>query len=106
MVKIDRHLFSWIMGGWIGWDIGDGKENSSVRKNVSAASYIATFVYSTKGLQWIGATRRRYIGAENLGSHRCGNYLFSFPSRIANMSSASRRSSAGIFSIIANCLAN
>jgi translation initiation factor 1 len=43
------------------------------KKNVSAASYIATFVNSTKGLQWTQATKRRYIGAENLGNRRCGN---------------------------------
>ena len=42
-------------------------------KNVSIASYIAAFVYKTKGLQWTQATKRRYIGAENLENRRCGN---------------------------------
>jgi PAS domain S-box-containing protein len=35
--------------------------------------YIAAFVNSTKGLQWTQATKRKYIGAENLGNRRCGN---------------------------------
>ena len=75
MVKIaKRHLFPWIMGmDWLRRYRG-GQEEFIGKKNVSAASYIAAFVNSTKGLQWIGATKRKYIGAENLGSHRCGNY--------------------------------
>lgn len=62
MVKLAKKpLFPWIMVVWI-------------EKNVIIVSYIAAFVNSTKGLQWIGATRRRYTGSENLGNHRCGKY--------------------------------
>jgi hypothetical protein len=53
--------------------VGDGQGGFIDKKNVSSAIYIAAFVNSTKGLQWIGATKREFIEAENLGSHRCGN---------------------------------
>jgi hypothetical protein len=70
MVKVGKwQLFPWMMGG-IGWRWQGGFIG---KKNVSAASYIAAFVNNTKGLQWTQATKRKFIEAENLGSHRCGN---------------------------------